>query len=246
MNIYKADLHIHTVLSPCGSLDMSPIAIVNTALEKGIQIIGITDHNSTLQSPLVQEIGEERGLFVLCGAEVTSREEVHCLTYFPNLEKLKLFQDYLDEYLPCVQNNSDYFGYQVLVDIDENIVYTEERLLISAINQSIEQISETVFDLDGIFVPAHVDKTKNSIISQLGFFPKNLKVNGIELTQKGIDLDFVNKHNSLSGLTQILNSDAHFIEDIGKGTSSFVIDNLCFDEIKMAFRFENQRNLFIN
>lgn len=246
MNTYKADLHIHTLLSPCGSLDMSPIAIVNEALNKGIQIIGITDHNSTLQSPLVQQIGAERGLFVLCGAEVTSREEVHCLTYFSNLEKLKLFQNYIDEYLPFVQNNTDYFGYQVLVDGDENIVYTEERLLISAINQSVEQISEEVYKLDGIFVLAHVDKTKNSIISQLGFFPNDLKVDGIELTKKGIDGDFVHKHNSLSALTQILNSDAHFIEDIGKGTSSFIIEDLCFDEIKMAFKFENQRKLFVN
>lgn len=48
MKWYKADLHIHSVLSPCGSLDMSPKNIVQSALDKELEIIAITDHNSTL------------------------------------------------------------------------------------------------------------------------------------------------------------------------------------------------------
>ena len=47
MNKYKADLHIHTVLSPCGDLEMSPKIIVEAAGKQGLDIIGITDHNST-------------------------------------------------------------------------------------------------------------------------------------------------------------------------------------------------------
>ena len=38
---FKADLHIHTVLSPCGDLEMSPTAIVDRALERGLDMIAI-------------------------------------------------------------------------------------------------------------------------------------------------------------------------------------------------------------
>lgn len=81
MNQYKADLHIHTLLSPCGDLEMSPRNIISAAKQRGLHIIGITDHNSTFQAPLVKELGQEAGLFVLCGAEVTTREEIHCLAF---------------------------------------------------------------------------------------------------------------------------------------------------------------------
>ena len=45
---FKADMHIHSVLSPCGDIEMSPSAIVAQAKAKGLDIIGLTDHNSTL------------------------------------------------------------------------------------------------------------------------------------------------------------------------------------------------------
>lgn len=79
MNLYRADLHIHTCLSPCGSLDMSPTVIVETALARGLDIIAITDHNTTLQCPEIQSLGAEAGLTVLAGAEVCTREEAHCI-----------------------------------------------------------------------------------------------------------------------------------------------------------------------
>lgn len=79
MKEYRVDLHLHTCLSPCGSLEMSPQRIVETALERGLDAIAVTDHNSTLQCPEIQALGEERGLMVFAGAEVTTREEAHCV-----------------------------------------------------------------------------------------------------------------------------------------------------------------------
>lgn len=46
MKQYLADLHIHTCLSPCGSLEMSPSEIVRRSLAKGLDAIAITDHNT--------------------------------------------------------------------------------------------------------------------------------------------------------------------------------------------------------
>ena len=113
MKRYKVDLHIHSCLSPCGSLDMDPESIVETALRKGLDAIAITDHNSTLQCPVIQELGQERGLLVLAGVEVTTSEEVHCLVLFKDEESRKEFQAYLDQHLPPIPNDPDYLGDQV-------------------------------------------------------------------------------------------------------------------------------------
>jgi 3',5'-nucleoside bisphosphate phosphatase len=68
-----------------------------------IDILGISDHNSTRHGPLMRRLGEESGIFVLTGAEVTSREEVHCLTFFENDIQLEIFQQYLDQPYPFSQ-----------------------------------------------------------------------------------------------------------------------------------------------
>lgn len=77
----RADLHIHTVLSPCGDLEMSPENILHFAQVQGLNMIGITDHNSTRQAPIIRDYGKTKGIFVLTGAEICSKEEVHALTF---------------------------------------------------------------------------------------------------------------------------------------------------------------------
>ncbi|RMD59308.1 MAG: PHP domain-containing protein, partial [Nitrospirae bacterium] len=47
MGCFVADLHVHTCLSPCADIDMSPLRIIEKAKSKSIDIIGITDHNSS-------------------------------------------------------------------------------------------------------------------------------------------------------------------------------------------------------
>ena len=91
---FKADMHIHSVLSPCGDIEMSPAAIVMTAKGRGLDIIGLTDHNSTLNAEVTRRIGEREGLHVLMGAEVTTKEEVHCLGFMPDEQKLAELADY--------------------------------------------------------------------------------------------------------------------------------------------------------
>lgn len=243
MNTYRTDIHIHTILSPCGDLQMSPANIVAEACEKGLDIIGITDHNSTRQSKLVKKIGEENGLFVLCGAEVSSKEDVHCLTFFPDFNTLDIFQIYLDAHLPDIKNNVDAFGYQVCVNEMEDIVFEEERLLISGIRQSVEQIEKKTHELGGIFVPAHINKPSYSLISQLGFVNPELNVDALELSRHITVGEFLKDNGYLSKKTFIQNSDAHFVADIGSISSEFVMEKRSFNEIKKALRREQGREV---
>ncbi len=231
---YRADLHIHSLLSPCGDLEMSPASIIAEACKKGLDIIGITDHNTTRQAPLVQELGKEKGIFVLCGAEVTTKEEVHCLVFLPDSKRLEKFQKYLDENLPDIANSEEEFGYQICVDRMEQIVFQEERLLISAINQSIDQVEKVAHNLGGIFIPAHINRPRYSIISQLGFVPDDLKFDALELSRHTSIKDFLTVNDYLKNYPFIQNSDAHYLKDIGSAVTLLNMPHRSFDEIRKA------------
>ena len=58
---FNADMHVHSVLSPCGDIEMSPSAIVSQAKAKGLDIIGLTDHNSTLNADVTRRLGRQSG-----------------------------------------------------------------------------------------------------------------------------------------------------------------------------------------
>jgi len=234
MNKYRADLHIHTVLSPCGDLEMSPANIIAKALEKGLDIIGITDHNSTRHCKLMRELAEAAGIYVLMGAEVTTREEVHCLTFFENDDQLSEFQAYLEKHLPLIPNNVEKFGYQVVVDADEQIIDEIEFLLISALDQSIEQVEKKVHSLGGIFIPAHIDRPSYSIISQLGFIPDDLLIDGIEISANCKIQSVIPFLGKQTERTIIRNSDAHYLENIGKAFSVFEMEHRTYSEVILA------------
>lgn len=245
MNRFKADLHIHTVLSPCGDLEMSPSNIIRAAKSKQLDLIGITDHNTTRQCAVIRELGLREGIYVLCGAEVTTKEEAHCLAFFDTTESLEAFQEYLDAHLPDVKNNPDLFGYQVAVDAEDNIFFEEDRSLVSAIDQSIEKIEETIHSLNGIFIPAHVNKGKNSVISQLGFIPDDLKFDALELSKHISREEFISQNKYLRNNVFIKSSDAHLPELIGETTTLFVMEALNFEEIKKALHHIDNRTVII-
>jgi len=245
MNKYRADLHIHTVLSPCGDLEMSPANIVAKARETGLDIIGITDHNSTRHCKLIRSLAEPEGIFVLMGAEVTTREEVHCLTFFENDDQLSEFQVYLEKHLPPIPNNVEKFGYQVVVDEDEQIIDEIEYLLISALDQSIEQIEQKVHSLGGIFIPAHIDRPSYSIISQLGFIPEDLLIDGIEISANCKIQSVIPFLGKQTERTIIRDSDAHYVENIGKAFTTFEMKLRTFNEIKLALQDVQGRKVII-
>src|SRR5690554_3674412 len=109
---YRADLHIHTLLSPCASLEMTPRNIIRQARMNGIDIIGITDHNSTLNAQVVKSIGDQEGIFTLTGAEVTTREEVHCLVFFESPYNLERFQQFINLRIVRIPDPAAVMGYQ--------------------------------------------------------------------------------------------------------------------------------------
>jgi hypothetical protein len=237
MKKFRADLHIHT------GLDMSPISIVNAAKEKNINLIAITDHNSTLHCKLVKELAEEKGLAVLFGAEVTTREEVHCLAYFGDDASLEQFQEYIDSYLPLTLYLPEQFGYQVLVNKVEKIIKVFVNYLNVALKQSIDQVEQEVHRMGGLFVPAHIERAMYGLFNQLGFVPEALTCDAMGIMSRSSESAIRNKFRIAGNIPLIKASDAHATEQIGLGCTIFEMNDLSFEEIKMALTGADGRRI---
>jgi PHP family Zn ribbon phosphoesterase len=244
MKKFRADLHVHSVLSPCGDLDMSPTKIICEARKKNIDILGISDHNSTLHCRLMMELGKEEGIFILPGAEINTKEEIHCLAFFENADITDEFQVFLNQHLPFVPNKKELFGQQFVVDRNEAIVKEIDNLLVTGLDADIYAVVNEVKRLRGIFIPAHIDRPYNSILSQLGFIPPDLQFDALEVSARIGVSAFRNLHPEFAQLTLITNSDAHHPDYLGRATTNFRIEELTFKEIKMALRNELQRKTF--
>lgn len=214
--LITADLHNHSCLSPCGSLDNSPGALCTRARELGITMLGLTDHNSAANCPAFARTCAREGIIPVFGTETTTREELHMLSLFPTAEDALQWSHWVYERLPDYRHDPEKFGDQVVVDEDENILRMEERYLISAIDASLEEIARETFRRGGLVIPAHIDRAVTSIMSQLGFLPDQ-RFSALEVTHLPVPID-TRDH------TLICDSDAHFLEDMGKRTFQFSMD----------------------
>jgi PHP family Zn ribbon phosphoesterase len=224
---------------------MSPANIVSRAVERGLNIIGITDHNTTRQCELVWKLAQKTNLTVFPGCEMTSCEEVHCLGLFEDFDALRVFQDYLDDHIMIIPHNSSIFGYQVVVDEEENIQEELDYYLGASLSASIESIEQKVHELSGIFIPAHVDRPRNSLFSQLSFIPPQLNVDALQISKLANEKTVREKYRIKPDLTIVKFSDAHFPDDLGKTYTIFEMENPTFSEIRMALHGENGRKSLI-
>ncbi len=207
------DFHIHTALSPCGDDDMTPNNIVNMALLKGLDAIAITDHNSAKNVRSCVECGNKNGLTVIPGMEIETSEDVHLVCLFDTVEKAEKMDMIVSKHLPLIKNREDIFGVQYVIDELDNVKYTVENLLSTATTIDVYSAVEMVRELGGVIIPAHVDKSSYSIVSNLGFIPEDMAFSTIEV--KFIEkLQELKKTHNFERYKIIHNSDAHFLWDI--------------------------------
>jgi 3',5'-nucleoside bisphosphate phosphatase len=215
MRKFSCDLHIHSTLSPCGSLDMSPKNIVEKAHEIGLHIISITDHNMTENCFYARELGNKLGITVLSGMELQTLEEIHLLAFFDEYDVAFDFQKKIYDLLPDVHNDIDFYGDQIVVDMENEIVRSEERLLLNSAQISIDNAVNLIKSMGGIAIPSHIDNPTYSIISQLGFVPDNIPFDALEvrnLEKVGDLLPLIMQKN----VPFVSFSDAHYIADVGR------------------------------
>ena len=204
-----SDLHMHSCLSPCGSDDMTPANIGGMAMIKGLQMIALTDHNTAGNLPTMQKVADAYGLLLIPGIEITTKEEVHLLGYFPDVKTAVDFGEFLRGHLPPKKNKASLFGNQLVMDEDDNVIREEDALLIGATDLSLEQLSRLVRESGGVPVPAHINRGSNGLLVNLGMMPPDIAFTAVEVWRA-----LPCPHTPQEGRVVLHSSDAHYLGDI--------------------------------
>ena len=206
MHELSYDLHLHSCLSPCGDDDMLPSNIVGMAVVKGLDVIALTDHNTSRNCPAFLELAEAYGILAIPGMELCTSEEVHVVCLFPTLEGAMDFDRYVHRRIPPIPNDPAIFGRQLVVNAEDEIIGEESLMLINAANISFDQVHD--------LIPAHIEKRTNSLLSNLGMIPEDSKFTCFELKHPGYVEQLRQAHPYLAQCRMITNSDAHYLGDI--------------------------------
>lgn len=225
---YLADLHNHSCLSPCGSLDLSPKRLVEEAAKKNISLLALTDHNSWRNLETFGICCNQWSITPIFGMEITSLEEAHILALFGDLKTAISYGKVIEDSLPNVLHNPERFGDQVYVNEHDEILGELEKTLFTASAFSIDEIVEDAQSIGGLVIPAHIDRPAMSVSSQLGFLP-DLPYAAVESISHHPDIDI--KGNAL-----ITGSDAHMPKGVGLRPFWIDHDTPSFESLREALK----------
>ena len=210
MSKYYYDLHIHSCLSPCGDDDNTPNNIAGMAKLNGLDIVALTDHNSTKNCPAFFEAAKRYGIIPIAGMELTTSEDIHVVCLFESLSDAKAFDDMLQSHRTLVKNKVEIFGKQSILDGEDNEIGQEEYYLPIATDISYDNIKDYVEDHDGVCFPAHIDRSSNGVIEVLGTLPEKPDFKCVEFNLSENVGEYTEKYG-LSDKIILVNSDAHYL-----------------------------------
>ena len=242
---YTADLHVHTVLSACAETEMLPELILARAQELGLSLIAVTDHNSAENVTAMLKAAEGTGVAVLPGMEVQTREEVHLLCLFDTLEQAKYWQEIVYAHLPRLKNKESVFGTQVVLNADGEPSGTNDRLLATSTFLSVEEVVQRVHGVNGLCIPAHVDRPAYSIIANLGFIPHDLRVRGVEISHLVGPNEACTRFQQLKHYSLVTGGDAHRLKEMTRRTTLKMAEPTVA-ELALALAGEGDRGVWVD
>ena len=240
---FRADLHLHTCLSPCAELDMTPRGIVDAARSRGVDIIAVTDHNSAENVEATRRAAEGTEIGVLGGMEISTAEEVHIIALFERPEDILMMQGIVYENLPSGLNDERLYGQQVVVNEHDEVLGFNTRLLITATRLGTNALVDVIGSLGGLAIASHVDREAFSIITQLGFIPETVKLDALEFSALVRREDAEVRFSALAAFPWVSFSDAHHVADIGRRVTTFTIEEPTFAEVRMALGGKDGRGI---
>jgi len=217
---------------------MLPTAIVRRAKALGLDMIAICDHNSAENVAAVAEAGRRESIAVIPGIEITSREEVHILGLFNTRKQLMHVQTVVHESLSG-ENDEEAFGPQIIVDQWDQVAGVSTRLLIGATDLSLEDVVRVIHEFGGLAVASHIDRQGFGLVGHLGFVPPGLKLDALEVSPRSTIREW-------DDFPIVTSSDAHCLDDIGRSSTLFFVQQGSFQEIARAIRGEGGRRVSIS
>ncbi len=197
---------------------MIPPLIVRRASELGLGLIAITDHNMTENAGAVMRAAEGSGLTVLPGMELQTQEEVHLLCLFETLDQARAWQAVVDDHLPALQNNDEFFGAQFIVDETGDLVRQDEQLRLTSAAIPLDEAVDRVHDFGGLPIAAHVDRQANGLLTILGFVPPGLPLAALEISARVPPDEATRRYPQVAGWPLICSGDAHRLSEMRAST----------------------------
>lgn len=213
---------------------MSPRELIHRAQSLSIDWLAITDHNSMANCAAYEAVAKKAGIAFSWGVELQTSEEIHLLVYFDDRDAAQAFDAELYASLLPLDNDPDFFGDQVVIDENEQILRMENRALINSSLWDLSEACETARGYGGFVVPAHVDAGTNGILSQLGMMPDEPVFGAFGITA-GLDTaKFVSRNPWFKGKCLLRSSDAHYLADLGSGIAKVQCLEPTVKELRLA------------
>lgn len=241
MQCYRADFHIHSCLSPCADITMTPKQVAKELVEHHIDWAAITDHNSTRNLASFEAVFKASGIAFLAGIEIQTIEDIHVLGYFPTVECALRAGSEVEQALPEIRIDPEKNGYQLVVNPDD----TFREMLLKPFGFPTRLTLDQTVDLirfhNGLAVYAHVDKAMGVIV-QLGLIPDEPKEMPCELY---MPLKYKAYAGQLSTRTVLSSSDAHNLDSFSEAKMMIRCHTRTFDEFRKALEKEDGREVML-
>jgi hypothetical protein len=129
-----------------------------------------------------------------------------------------------------------------VVDASGDFVRYNERLLLTSVSLSVEEVSAGVVERGGLCIAAHVDRPAYSLLANLGFVPPDVSFAAMEISRYASAEATQQRNPSLAGRPLISSGDAHRLEEMSDRTI-FTLNSPTVPEIALAFRGQENRRV---
>lgn len=242
MKVYY-DLHMHSCLSPCGADDMTPYNLVNMAALAGLQVIALSDHNTTRNVPAAVKAGLEAGVLVVPAMELTTKEDIHVLCLLPSVEAAEEFRQYVYPRLPQRKNRPKAFGHQYVMNERDEILEEETQLLSFGSSIGIYETKVLLEQFGGLAIPAHIDRASYSLIGVMGLVDPAMGFTVYETTVGCDRKELMEKYRFTGGF--LSNSDAHDLIAIPDASRTLEIPELTAQGVIEGVRALGEKHLSV-
>lgn len=226
---FSFDLHIHTCLSSCADIDMTANNIVGMAKLIGLDIIAITDHNSTLNcSAVVAASKRLNGPLIIPGVELETVEGIHTVILFPFLDAAAAANSEIQKMLPMLKDKGD-IQRQKITDEFDNIIGYEQKALFLPTTLGIYDVKSFADSYGGVAFPAHIDRQSHGVLSVLGGVDELMGFSALEVTKyapQQLVQEYLQK-----GYKILQNSDAHSLHLINESVNFLELLALDTDKV---------------